>query len=392
MTKTLETFVLLLLAACGDNFTRPDGAVHVDAAPIDGVLVRPPRAIVVAGDFTAGHPGVLSSLDVDTRMMMMNVGPAMSVGNDPILRHAGNELLIVNRSDGNNVTIVDDTTLQLKEQLATGASSNPQDVAVLGNKLYVAAFGTKGVLELTRGTTTRTEIDLSADDPDGKPNCNSVFLVDGDLYVSCELLDDSMQFLPPRGPGKVYVVDPGTRAIKKTITMANKNPFGVFEQIPTTAPHPGDLVIPTVFFDDGSGCVERIATGANAASAGCIVTNAELGGFASRVAFYAPEFTGPITAIIPSQLMFATVPASDFIHADLRVYDMTLGNLTPDAVNPTTQVIGDVAVCEATAHLIVSDTTASAAGLRVYSGLHEETNASLPIGLKPLSAHGIVCY
>ena len=43
-----------------------------------------------------------------------------------------------------------------------------------------------------------------ADDPDGEPNCNSVYRVGNRLYVSCELLDPSFT---PRGPGKVYVID-----------------------------------------------------------------------------------------------------------------------------------------------------------------------------------------
>ena len=68
MTKAL---FLVVFAACGDNRAMPDGAVRVDAALIDAAPA-PPRAIVVAGDFTAGHPGVLSSLDVDNATIMMN--------------------------------------------------------------------------------------------------------------------------------------------------------------------------------------------------------------------------------------------------------------------------------------------------------------------------------
>ena len=35
--------------------------------------------------------------------------------------------------------------------------------------------------------------------------------------------------------------------------MMNKNPFGVFEQAPGNTSIAGDLVIPTVDFNDGSG-------------------------------------------------------------------------------------------------------------------------------------------
>jgi len=48
------------------------------------------------------------------------------------------------------------------------------------------------------------------------------------------LLDDT-NLLVPRGPGKVYVVDTATNAIKTPLTLSTNNPFGVFEQIPATA-------------------------------------------------------------------------------------------------------------------------------------------------------------
>ena len=367
---------LLALAACGDNpsSSLPDGSLAdaaVDAAPL------PPRAVVVAGDFTAGHPGVLSALDVEARTMMTNVGPAMAVGNDPVVRVFDGKLYVINRTD-NNVTILDALTLQLVEQLGTGAGSNPQDVAVLGSTLYVPALGGKGLVTLVRGSTAVTEIDLSADDPDGKPNCNSVYRVGSDLYVSCGLLDDTQQFLPPRGPGKVYVLDSASGAIKQTITLSTKNPIGLFEQVPATAVHGGELVIPTVDFATGEGCVERVVTGATAQAAGCLVTNAALGNFASRI-----ELAGT--------MMWLIVPAQDYVHSDLRGFELAGESLWPDAINPTSQVIQDVAAC-ADGAVVVADSTMSASGLRVYEGTTEKTTAPLPIGLRPQAQHGLVCY
>src|SRR4051812_5023508 len=174
-TFGLTLGLTLDLAACGDN-----PAPAADAPP----AATPPRAIVVAGDFKAGQPGILSTLDPATREVKVGVGPALAVGNDPYLRHFGGELFIINRGE-NNITILDDQTLQLKEQIGTGAGSNPQDVAVVGTKLYVPTLGTKGVTVLTRGSNTTTEIDLSADDPDHKPDCNSAYTVGTDVYVSC---------------------------------------------------------------------------------------------------------------------------------------------------------------------------------------------------------------
>jgi DNA-binding beta-propeller fold protein YncE len=325
---------------------------------------------------------VLSTLDPATLTVMTNVGPALAVGDDPILRHFGGELFIVNRNDGNNVTILDDQTLALEEQLGTGPGTNPQDVAVLGRKLYVATFGGKGLVVLTRGGAAITTIDLSADDPDGKPNCNSIYLVGSDLYVSCGLLDDSVMSLPPRGPGKVYIVDTATSAIKATLTLGHKNPFGVFERIPASAPTgAGELLIPTVLFADGSGCVERITTGAPPAAAGCLVNNADLGGYASRIAFQIDK-EGAITWI---------AAPTTYPKADLRAYDMTISLLWAGPINAKAEAIGDVALCPS-GELVVADTTLNANGLRVYDGAAELTKAALPIGLPPTSTHGLVCY
>lgn len=382
----------LFAAACGDNIgpATPPADSSLDAAPAQV------RAIVVtpSNNFTPGQPGILSVLDLQTRTITMGAGPAMAVGSDPMLRKIGDELFIINRAE-NNITILDAGDLHLVEQISTGAGTNPQDVAVIGNKLYVATFGNKGMVELTRGTTTTLEYDLGVGDPDGKPNCHSVYRVNTDLYVSCELLDDTNANLPPRGVGKIYVVDSTSRLIKRTITLANVNPFGLLEQIPEHAPNAGDLVVPTINFGTGAGCVERITVGASAASAGCMVTNAQLGNFTSRVEFYAPPFGGPVagSAIVIPQVMYAVVPKPTFDGSDLRLWSFSTATLEPTPVNASTQSIGDVAVCpggEVVMAEAPSSPTAGAGGLRVYAP--NDTSAPLPVGLKPASSHGLVCY
>lgn len=372
-TAVLVSSVAGALAACGDN-------VHPVAPP------GPPHAVVVAGDFTIGHPGVLSTLDPATGAVAMNVGPAMAVGDDPVLRHFGHELFIVNRNDGNNVTILDDQTLAFEEQLGTGANSNPQDVAVLGNKLYVPTYGSRGVTVLTRGSTATQVIDLSADDPDGLPNCESAYLVGKDLYVVCQLLDNSQEFLPPRGPGKVYVVDTATDKVRASLTLGHDNPFSLFEQVPPGAPHAGDLVVGTVVFTDESGCVERIAPGGAPSAAGCLVDNTDLGGYASRIDFQIDGASAVTFLAVPGPFVPDMAPTSA-----LRALDMPTSLLWSGPLNAGTEVIGDLVVCPE-GEIVVADTTAGASGLRIYDGAVERTAAALPIGLPPTSTHGLVCY
>ncbi|MBA3539606.1 MAG: hypothetical protein H0T79_08240, partial [Deltaproteobacteria bacterium] len=297
------------------------------------------------------------------------------------LRKFGDELFVVNRTS-NNVTILNATTFALVEQLATGAATNPQDVAVHGSKLYVPALSGKGVLVLTRGSTTVTEIDLSADDPDGKPNCESVYLVDTMLFVACGLLDDADPFLSPRGPGRVYVIDTATDTRTATVTLTSKNPLGLFERSPVGSSLGGDLVIPTVDFGaNNAGCIERISTGATPAANGCVVTNAALGGFANRVDFQTAE-TG--------EVMLWLAVSEAFPNASLRGYDLAASSLW-DPITPMTQVITDVIGCPG-GRVVVADQKMDAAGIRVLENTVEKTTTPLNIGLAPKSAHGLVCY
>ena len=371
---TRSAFFLVLLAACGDN--RPGTpATTPDAGPAR------PRAVIVSGTFIPGEAGVMSALGFDPLAVEPRVAPNGAVGSDPMLRHIDGELFVVNRADGNNVTILDAATFAVKEQLPTGAGSNPQDVAAWGDRLFVPAFGTAGVVVVTRGTGARTTIDLSALDPDGLPNCISAYAVGGQIYVACELLDPTFS---PRGPGQIAVIDAATSAVVTTFAMANANPFGVFEQLPDGVLG-GDLVIPTVpsFADLSLGCVERIATGAAPKANGCVVTNSELGGYAARVAF---QRQGATT------LQWMVVSKFDTAaRGNLQGYDLSTSDLWPAPISPPTQVLVDAAICPNDL-IVVADQTMAANGLRVYAGTAEQTAAPLPIGLRPSSSHGLVCY
>jgi YVTN family beta-propeller protein len=187
--------------------------------------------------------------------------------------------------------------------------------------------------------------------------------------------------LPPRGPGKVYVVDTATDRVRATVTLGHANPLGVFEQIPAQAPHGGDLIMPTVVFADGSGCVERITPGATPVASGCLIDNTALGGYVSRATF-AVDGAGAV--------IFFSVPTV-FPHGDLRALDMPSNLLWSGPLNASTEAIGDVVACPG-GQIVVADVTDGANGLRVYEGTAEKTTAALPIGLPPTSTHGLVCY
>ena len=368
MTELEIAIACILVAACGSSGSKPPGP----DAPMG-----PSTAVGVAGDYTAGDPGIMAAVDVDTRTVTKNVAPQGAVGDDPMVRQFGSELFVVNRADGNNVTILDAKTFALVEQLSTGAGSNPQDVALRGNQLFVPVFAGKGVAVLTRGSQTIDMIDLSADDPDGKPDCVSAYFVGNSLYVACELLDDTNQNLPPRGRGKVYVVDPDTHQRTQTITMMNPNPLGIFEPLPS-----GDLAIPTVDYNTMGGCVEQITTGATPASGGCITTNMQLNGYASGLA---AQVAGT------SMVLWHAVSQFDFTHANLQGFDLGTKMLWPDPITPASELVEAVAVCP-DASTVVTDGTMAASGVRIYNSATELTTSALDIGLRTQNANAIACY
>jgi DNA-binding beta-propeller fold protein YncE len=363
---------VLLLAACGDDGSSPSHAdAGLDAGPASV------RAVVVAGDFNVGSPGVLSVVDVESRTAMPNVGPAMAVDHDPVLRKHGDELFVVNRGL-NNVTILDASSFSFVEQLSTGAGSNPQDVAVLGDRLFVATFMGKGLVAVRRGSAELTEIDLSADDPDGVPNCTSVYRVDDRLFVACELLDESFA---PRGPGKVYVVGATSLEVESTLTLSTANPINLLEQLPAGAPHAGDLVIGTITFSTGAGCIERITTGEKPNAAGCLVDNKALGGYAARVGYRADAAGGALWLVV-SQPDFSTV---------VRTYDPDADEVS-EPVSMAGQAPLDLAICP-DGHVVVSDAPfGGAGGVRIYDGVTEKTTSPLSVGLNPTSVAGLACY
>jgi len=364
---------LLVFAACGDNLAQePDGGPDAQGGA--------PHAVVVSGSFQAGEPGVMSALDLGTLQVAQRVAPNGAVGSDPVLRRVDGELFVVNRADGNNITVLDATTFAVKEQLATGAGSNPQDVAVVGTKLYVPSLGTAGVVVVTRGSAEITTISLASLDLDGKPDCVSAFRVGNDVYVACGMLDENFT---ARGPGKVVVIDSSTDTVRATITLANTNPFGMFEQMPASVG--GALVIPTVpsFGDFSVGCVEKIRPGATPAVDGCVVTNQSVNGIVSRIEF---QDLGALKVQWMVVTSFDTEP-----HGNLQGFDLVTNCLWPAPLSPPTQVLVDVTVCP-NEQLVVADQTAAANGLRVYDGGSETTTSALSIGLLPGSTRGLVCY
>lgn len=357
---------LVGLAACGDNAEGPEEPPP--PAPAAS------RAIVVSGDF--GATGVISLIDVAAGTIRPNLVRG-AVGADPMIRRFGKELFVVNRfgPTGSSVTVFDAATLEVKHQLSTGTNSNPQDVAVIGDKLYLPATETKGVVALERNGV-RSVIDLSSLDPDGKPDCTSIYAVGETLVVTCGLLDS---FAPVRD-AKVVLYDTVTNQMT-SVALAARNPIGYLQPTPEESVYGGDLLVATADYGDHTKqCVVRIdpQTGANS----CAISNAELGGIANH---YEADAKAGLLYVTPTHYEgFSLVGA-------LRTVDLATGKVAPQSWSPATQAISDLAVCP-DGTIVGSDATFGESGVRLFATGAERTVAPLGIGLPPVPQNGIVCY
>jgi hypothetical protein len=372
---------LLLAAACGDNVEPRAGEPDAQVAPGPDAAVTA-RAIITAGDFDVS--GTIAAVAVPSLVVTTNAVAGVAQG-DPIIRRFGDEVVIVNRLGGDNVTILDGTTLQIVgEQMATGAGSNPQDVAMVGRKLYVPALGTAGVVVLNRDQpASLTLVDLSALDPDGLPECNSAYAIDDRVYVVCGILDGFLV----RGNGRVAVIDATTDTLVTDFDLGIQNPNGQVQRTPADSVFGGDLLVPAVpdYIDYSRGCLARVSVGADAAANGCVVTNQALGGYPKRVAvsddgatlwvnvagYGNPDFSAPFGRIV--------------------AVDLATGQLAAP-ITPATQLIGDLAACPG-GWVVAADVTPMASGVRVYQGGTELTTALLDIGTAPsIAGNNVVCF
>ncbi len=329
--------ILMVAMACGGD-SRPgdsDASSQVSATIIS-----------LGGDYNGN--GVLTTIELPSLTVTINAVAGVA-GGDPVLRAHGDRLVILDRFGGDTVTVLD-RDLELLGQVSSGAGSNPQDSAVIGDTLYVVAWDATGVLVFDLGNLNagiKRTIDLmSLDTTDGMPDCNSIIAVEERLYVSCQIMDRAT--FQPRGVGKVAVINTNTDSLETVLELASSNPFAQFAKTDL-----GDLVFSTapgaiIGATNNTGCVERISTETPAVEA-CLSSNQDRNAYARQV------------LPVGESLLFVNVP--DATSANIQkssggsVTDLELQNLGSN--------VGNITACP-TGELIVDDTTRSARGVRVY--------------------------
>jgi hypothetical protein len=363
MKICIALFCALAFAACGDDDDNGTNAVDAggntsDAGPEFDAQPETPTATIIAvsGDY-AGN-GVLTTISVPEMEVTVNAIAGVA-GGDPVLRVHGDLLVILDRFGGDSVTVLD-RDLSLVGQVSTGPGSNPQDSAVIGTTLYVAAFDAAGVLVFDLedlGAGIQNTLDLaSLDAADDQPDCNSLVAVGERLYVSCQILDRST--FAPRGDGKVAVLDTSDDSLEMVLNLTASNPTAQFAQTDS-----GDLIFstaPGAIFGgtNDAGCVERISTGAAPALEGCLTSNMELNAYPRQV--------------LPQGDSVLFVNVEGFTTADIQ--EVAGGVVSAVSLPGLGTNIGNITECP-TGHLVVDDNTTDARGLRVYDEAGAAMNA-----------------
>ena len=378
---SLGLSLALALTACGDGdeLVPPsiDSGDVVDAGT-DAPGPPMPTAIFVGGDF--GVTGVFSRIDVAARTVQKNALAGVA-GGEPWVRRYGGELFIINRAMGENITIVGGSPLAFVDQFGTGGGSNPQDVAVVGQKLYVPALGTAGVVVIDRATRRTTTLSLASLDPDGKPDCVSAYTVGTRVFVACGLLTSFVA----NGPGKVVVIDTTSDTVATMFDLPERNPTGLFVETPAASMFGGDLLISTApaFNAFTDGCVARVRTTGTPAANGCAVRNSALGGYATRISID-PAGTKAWLAVGAYSADFSSETGQ------LRTLDLTSGELSA-RLNPEASIISDVAACPG-GYQVASEKAMGMTGVRVYQDGAERTTTPLDVGRPPNATNGLVCW
>jgi hypothetical protein len=391
----LPLSALVVLAACGDDDGDSDSGSEVDAGDgadddggdddgdadagpdADGGDPAGATAFAVATDFVT--TGVASTVSIPALDVTVNAIEGVAT-TDPVVRHQGDRLFVVNRFGQDNVTVLDSERLTLIDQLSTGPGSNPQDAAAVGDTLYVAALGAPGILVLDLARPEAGVVDVISlaelDAEDGIPDCTSVIALGEQVVAVCAILDEN---LAPRGPGAVALIDGARRALVQTAPLSQVRPFGLVQ---AEAEKPAVLIPSIEDFarPEGPGCLERVAVGkATLRPAGCVVENAELGGFVSALA------AGPDGLWMTVTTSFD--PDDLGPHGDL--VSLPAGG-KPDRIDLADEIRPmDLAICPS-GHVVLSDATR---GVRVLApGAERELSTeALDIGLPPVS-NGLACF
>lgn len=170
-----------------------------------------------------GNAGNYSAFGLEKADARIDISP---INSDAAVRYPGGEdIYILNRSNRDNLQVIDSRNLKTVMQIPLPPNSNPYDVAVKDSLLYVALFGhDKILIYRQRDGVQEGEIDVSAfaDSIDGLAETSELRFVGDDLYALTANLD--MKSYGPPMTAHLLKIDPASRTVKQSLELPFGNP------------------------------------------------------------------------------------------------------------------------------------------------------------------------
>ncbi|MBM66060.1 MAG: hypothetical protein CMH55_07495 [Myxococcales bacterium] len=177
------------------------------------------RLLVLQTDYATGLYGEFYTdhLQFSTRQ-----GPS---GGDVVLGEGPHGPIILQRSQSDSLLLLDED-LQIQVEWPLDAGANAHDIQVVGDEIFIAAYGLNELLIFDLQGQKKATIPLSVyADIDGKPEAHKLYLEDEKLYLIIQNIDFSDGLQPQiTDLSRLLVIDPEQREVTRVIEIP-PNPF-----------------------------------------------------------------------------------------------------------------------------------------------------------------------
>ncbi|MCX7959435.1 MAG: hypothetical protein N3B13_10345 [Deltaproteobacteria bacterium] len=146
---------------------------------------------------------------------------------DAVARVFNNLIFVVSRLGADSITILDPMKdFSVIKQFSVGAGSNPQDLSVYKDKIFVTKQNSAAIDVYSSSDYSKAgSIDISKyADADGNAEAQDMIVYKDKLYVSVLRLDKN-NYYAPTDKSYMLVIDPSSLKIEKEILLGATNPF-----------------------------------------------------------------------------------------------------------------------------------------------------------------------
>ena len=203
--------ILLLFACTGDGLK--DTSTPINNSNPSIIMAT------VAMDYSVG---ALAQFDLTTETIIENIA---SISGDPVVVSDGGWIWQINRYQYDTLRKYEPSNLQVPLSEVSLApevgSSNPHDVAICSDQLFVSLYGKDYMPILNIDTLAEVgQIELSSwADDDGIPEASSMVVVDSQLYVGLQRLDRNDSFEPQTSV--ILQIDCGSQSVVTSWEMGS---------------------------------------------------------------------------------------------------------------------------------------------------------------------------